>query len=91
MNTNELTAKIRELKEYKSMVDELTQMIAAVEKDIKAEMEARNTDELTVDVYRVRWSEVESKRFDVAAFRKNMPILAEFYTKSSIAKRFSIA
>lgn len=54
MSTNEMTSKIRELKELKAMAEELAAEITAIEDTIKAEMTARNTDEMTVDVYKIR-------------------------------------
>ena len=52
MSTTELTSKIRELKELKQMADELAAEITAIEDIIKAEMTARNTDEMIVDVFK---------------------------------------
>ena len=48
MSANEMTAKVRELKELKAMAEELAAEITAIEDSIKAEMTARNTDEMTV-------------------------------------------
>lgn len=42
MSTNEMTSKIRELKELKAMAEELAAEITAIEDTIKAEMTARN-------------------------------------------------
>lgn len=56
MSTNEMTNKIRELKELKAMTEELAAEITAIEDCIKAEMTVRNTDEMTVDVYKIRWT-----------------------------------
>lgn len=44
MSTNEMTSKIRELKELKAMAEDLAAEITAIEDTIKAEMTARNTD-----------------------------------------------
>ena len=43
MSANELTSKVRELKELKATADELAAEITAIEDEIKAEMTARNT------------------------------------------------
>ncbi len=91
MSQNELTTKIRELKELKAMADELTAEITSIEDVIKAEMTARETDEMTVDVYKVRWTKVTSNRFDTTAFKKAMPELAEKFTKVTESRRFTIA
>ena len=91
MSTNELTAKVRELKELKAMAEELATEIIAIEDAIKAEMTARNTDEMQIDVYKIRWTKVTSNRFDTTAFKKAMPDLAEKYTKTTESRRFTVA
>lgn len=91
MSTNELTSKIRELKELKAMAEEITAEITTIEDAIKAEMTARETDEMMIDVYKIRWTKVKSNRFDSTAFRKAMPELAEKFTKTTETRRFSIA
>lgn len=91
MSTNELTSKIRELKELKAMAEEIAAEITTIEDAIKAEMTARETDEMMIDVYKIRWTRVKSNRFDSTAFRKAMPELAEKFTKTTETRRFSIA
>lgn len=91
MSTNELTSKIRELKELKAMAEEIAAEISTIEDAIKAEMTARETDEMMIDVYKIRWTKVKSNRFDSTAFRKAMPELAEKFTKTTETRRFSIA
>lgn len=68
MSTNEMTSKIRELKELKAMAEEMT-----------------------VDVYKIRWTKVTSSRFDTTSFKKAMPELYGQFTKTSESRRFSIA
>lgn len=91
MSTNELTNKVRELKELKAMAEELAAEISAIEDSIKAEMTARDTEEMTVDVFKVRWTKVASKRFDTNAFKKTHAELYAQYTKQTETRRFSIA
>lgn len=91
MSTNEMTSKIRELKELKAMAEELAAEITAIEDSIKAEMTARNTDEMTVDVYKIRWTKVLSNRFDSSAFKKAMPELHAQFMKQTESRRFTIA
>lgn len=91
MSANEMTAKLRELKELKAMADELAAAIATIEDEIKAEMTARSVDELTVDVYKIRWTTVKSSRFDTAGFKKVMPELYQQFTKQTTSRRFCVA
>lgn len=91
MSANEMTAKVRELKELKALAEELAQEITAIEDAIKAELTARNAEEMTVDVYKIRWTKVTSSRFDTTGFKKAMPELCGQFTKTSESRRFSIA
>lgn len=91
MSANELTTKIRELKELKAMAEQIAVEIATIEDALKAEMTARNTEEMTVDVFKVRWTTVKSSRFDSTAFKKTHGDLYAQYTKESVSRRFSVA
>lgn len=91
MTTNELTSKVRELKEFKAMAEELEAEITAIEDEIKAEMTARDTEEMTVDVFKIRWTKVTSRRLDSTRFKKAMPELYGQFTKQTESRRFSIA
>lgn len=55
MSEHELTGKVRELKELKSFAEQIAREITALEDAIKAEMTAQQTEELTVDIYKVRF------------------------------------
>ena len=70
MSKTEMTSKVRELKELKAMADELAAEITAIEDTIKADMTAQGVEEMTVDVYKVRYKTVKSSRFDTTAFKK---------------------
>lgn len=70
MSANELTSKVRELKELKAFAEQIADEITAIEDLIKAEMTERNTEEMTVDVFKIRWTRMTSSRFDTAAFKK---------------------
>lgn len=91
MSTNELTSKARELKELKAMAEELAAEITTIEDTIKAEMTARNTEEMMVDVFKVRWTTVQSSRFDTTAFKSTHKELYEQYAKAATTRRFSVA
>lgn len=91
MGANELTNKVRELKELKAMAEELAAEITAIEDAIKEEMTARNTEEMQVDVFKVRWTKVTSNRFDTTAFKKTHTDLYNQYMKQTETRRFSIA
>ncbi len=90
MCENELVTQVRELRELKAMVEELAGEITAIEDAIKAEMTARNIDEMTVDVFKVRWTRITSSRIDTTALKNEMPELAERFKKTTESRRFTV-
>lgn len=91
MSANELTSKVKELKELKLMAEELAAEITAIEDSIKAEMTARETDEIIAGEYKIRWKTVVSNRFDTASFKKTHAELYNQYTKATETRRFTVA
>ncbi len=91
MSTHELTAKVRKLKELKTFADELATEITAIEDELKAEMTAQNVEEMTVDVFKLRYKAVTSNRFDSKAFQATHAELHAQYTKPTTYRRFSVA
>ncbi len=91
MSTHELTSKVKKLKELKTFADELTAEITAIEDELKAEMTAQGVEEMTVDVFKLRYKAVISSRFDSAAFKATHAELYNQYTKPTTYRRFSVA
>ena len=91
MSETETISKVRELKELKAMADELAAEITAIEDTIKADMTAQGIEEMTVDIYRVRYKTVKSSRFDTTAFKKAMPDLAAQFMRETESRRFTVA
>ena len=91
MSKTEMTSKVRELKELKAMADELAAEITAIEDSIKADMTAQGVEEMTVDVYTVRYKTVKSSRFDTTAFKKAMPELAARFMRETESRLFTVA
>ena len=90
MSANEMTKKVRELKELKAMIDELSAEAATIEDEIKAEMTALNVNEMAVDVFKIRYTTVNSTRFDSSAFKKVHGDLYAQFSKQTTSRRFSI-
>ena len=91
MSTNELATKIRTLKELQALIDEAEAEIEAIKDEVKALMTSEGADELTVDIYKVRYTVVKSNRFDTSAFKKTHADLYSQYTKETETRRFSVA
>ena len=65
MNVNELTAKIKELRELQALIEEATAEAEAIKDSIKAVM--GEAEELRAGEYKITWKAVTSSRFDKAA------------------------
>ena len=91
MSKIELLAKIELLNRYETMMEEIKAEADKVRNSIKAEMEAREVEELIAGQYIVRWTSVLSNCFDSTAFKKVMPELYKAYTKQTASRRFTIS
>lgn len=91
MSKIELLAKIELLNKYETMMEELKAEADTIRNTIKAEMEAREVEELIAGQYIVRYTAVLSNRFDSTAFKKVMPDIYKAYTKQVSSRRFSIS
>ena len=91
MSKIELLAKIELLNKYEAMMEELKAEADTIRNSIKAEMEAREVEELIAGQYIVRYTSVLSNRFDTTAFKKVMPEIYKAYTKQVSSRRFTIS
>lgn len=91
MSKIELLAKIELLNKYEAMMEELKAEADTIRNTIKAEMDAREVEELIAGQYIVRYTAVLSNRFDSTAFKKVMPEIYKAYTKQVSSRRFSIS
>ena len=90
MSKYELLAKVELLNKYEAMMEELRAEADSVRNSIKAEMEAREVEELVAGQYIIRWTSVLSNRFDSTAFKKVLPELYKSYTTQVASRRFTI-
>ncbi len=91
MSKIELLAKIELLNKYEAMMEELKAEADTIRNTIKAEMEAREVEELIAGQYIVRYTAVLTNRFDSTAFKKVMPEVYKAYTKQVSSRRFTIS
>ena len=91
MSTQELTAKVRELKELKAMAEELAAEIDSIQDSIKQHMDAEGVDTINGTDWKVTYKAVTSSRLDANALKKALPDLAQQFTKTTTARRFCIA
>ena len=91
MTKVEMLAKIELLNRYEAMLEEIKAEADSIRNTIKAEMEAREVEELIAGQYIIRWTSVLSNRFDSTAFKKVMPEVYKAYTKQTASRRFTIS
>ena len=91
MSTIEITTKIEALKELEALIEEAKAEAETLKDEIKQEMMARETEEMEVGQYIIRWTSILSQRFDSTSFKKVMPDIYKAYTKQVASKRFTIA
>ena len=91
MSKIELLAKIELLNKYEAMMEEIKSEAEAIRNSIKAEMEAREVEEMIAGQYIVRYTSVLSNRFDSTAFKKVMPEVYKAYMKQVSSRRFTIS
>ena len=91
MSINDITEKIRKLKEEQAFAAEIAAEIETLQDEIKAEMTTRNTDTLQADIFTVRWTTVKSARLDSKALKAEQPELYARYTKTTETRRFTVA
>lgn len=91
MSKIELLAKIELLNKYEAMMEEMKSQADAIRNEIKAEMDARELEEMIAGQYIIRYTSVLSNRFDSTAFKRVMPEIYKAYTKQVFSRRFSIS
>lgn len=89
MSTNELTTKIRELRELQALIEEARAEAEGIRDAIKAHMGAQ--EELRAGEYKVTWKTVKSARIDATALRAALPEVAERFTRETTTRRFCVA
>ena len=91
MSTIEITSKIESLRELEELIEEAKAEAETLRDEIKAEMMARNVEELSVGQFIVRFTSILSNRFDTTGFKKMYGDLYKEYTKQIASRRFTIS
>ena len=91
MSTIDLEGYVEKMQEWDAIAEEAKAEADALRDKIKAEMLARDTEELEAGRYIVRWTPVLSSRFDTASFKKQYGDLYQSFTKQVASRRFSVA
>lgn len=90
MNKTELAQKIHQIKELQRMSEELTAELETLKDEVKQTMTEQNTDTLVIDCYKVTWKSVTTNRIDTTALKRELPEVAERFTKTTESRRFTV-
>ena len=91
MSTIEITSKIEALRDLEELIEEAKAEAETLRDEIKTEMMNRNTEEMSVGQYIIRWTSVLSNRFDTTGFKRAYADLYKQYTKQTASRRFTIS
>lgn len=91
MTNIDFVSKIEQLKELEALIKEAEAEAEVLKGEIKEEMQRRNTEEMQVGRYIVRWTSVLSNRFDSTAFKKVLPDVYKAYVKQVSSRKFTIS
>ena len=91
MSSKDFLAKVRQFKELQVFIKELEDELDGIKGELVSEMTVRDTSEMVIDTYTVRYTPYTTSRIDGQALKKEMPEIAERFTTTTLARRFSIA
>ncbi|MBQ7888766.1 MAG: hypothetical protein IJ356_03300 [Erysipelotrichaceae bacterium] len=91
MSSNELIKKIEALNEWEQIIEDAKQQADELREAIKEEMAVRDTEELIVGNYIIRWTSILSNRFDTTSFKKKYGEIYKQFTKQVSSRRFTIS
>lgn len=91
MTNKNLEKKAMKLKELKAEQKGIEEKIKALESELKEELTNRNTTDLSVGTFTIRYKPVASKRFDSKAFKADHGDIYELYSKENVSMRFTVA
>lgn len=89
MSIKELENKARELKELQRMAEELEMEMDAIKDAIRAALGER--EEVTAGAYKITYKPVTSNRVDASAIKRELPELAQRFTKTTTVRRLVVA
>lgn len=89
MSTQEITAKVKELRELQALIDEASAEVETIKDAIKAHM--GDSEELRAGEYKVTWKPVTTVRLDTAALKRGLPDVYSRFTTETTTRRFCVA
>ena len=90
MTDRQLKNRLVRLQDLEQQIKDLEAEADSLKAELKATMEDRQTDELKVTGFVVRWKEIISRRIDSTALKKALPDVWQTYSKETCSKRFTV-
>lgn len=88
---NAIVNAVKDLRELTRMKEELEIAIASAQDVIKNEMTANDSYMIIGTDFKVTWFEVTSTRLDTTAIKKELPDIANRYSKTTTSRRFCLS
>ena len=88
MSIKELESKARELKELQRMAEELETEMDTIKDEIRAAL--GECEEVTAGAYKIAHKAIISSRIDGKALRRELPEIADCFTKTTTIHRLVI-
>ena len=80
---------IKELAQYIRMQEEIAETIEGLKDQIKAYMKENGLETLASDEHKATYKAVSSSRIDTTALKRENPVIAEQYSKTTTSTRFT--
>ena len=91
LTNRQIDNRIQKLRALESQIKALEEQADALRDELKADLEAKGTDEHNTGSFIIRWKEVISRRLDSKALKAALPDVFNAYSRESSARRFTIA
>jgi predicted phage-related endonuclease len=91
MSINELDAKVKELRELRRMAEELQAEMDSITDELKRHMDDHGMDTLLGMDWKATYKTVTTARIDTTSLKRELPDIAQRFTKASTTRRFTVA
>jgi len=92
MSTVEVISKIESLREWEAMQEEAAAMVESIKDEIKKHMDTIGAETLEAGQYIVRFTSVQSSRFDTKRFKNEIgEDVYKRFCKETISRRFTVS
>ena len=90
MDNLQMDEKLAQLRHGRHAMDALKKDAEAIEAEVKAELEARNVEQVETPHYRVTWKSFTSTRLDTKALKAERPEIYARYASETVTRRFTV-